>query len=55
MAQAGPSSVRKATKQKQNQKVKKVKKSVLSRQTVEFLDKAAVEFVGRWMRFSALG
>jgi len=41
---AGPSSSsRKPTKQKQN--VKKIKKSVLSRQTVELLDKTALEYV----------
>jgi len=47
MAQAGPSSVRKATtqKQKQKQKVKKVNKSALARKTIEFLDKAALEYV----------
>jgi hypothetical protein len=47
MAQAGPSSVKKATtqKQKQKQKVTKVKKSALARKTVEFLDKAALEYV----------
>jgi hypothetical protein len=45
MAQPGPSSVRKATKQKQKRNVHKIKKSVLSRQTVEFLDKTALEYV----------
>jgi hypothetical protein len=55
MAQAGPSSGRKATRQKQNQKTKKVKKSALSRQTVELLDKAAFEYVGTQTPFSALG
>ena len=47
MAHAGPSSAaaRKPTKQKQKQSVKKTKKSVLGRQTVELLDKAALEYV----------
>jgi len=42
-ADPSSSSSRKPTKQKQN--VKKIKKSVLSRQTVELLDKAALEYV----------
>lgn len=54
MAQAGPSSARKTTKQNQNQKIKKVKKSFSSRKTVELLEKAALEYVGDWMQFSAL-
>jgi len=41
---AGPSS-RKPTKHKQKQSTKKPKKSVLGRQTVEHLDKAALEYV----------
>jgi len=43
MPHAGPSApTRKPTKQKQKQP----KKSVLSRQTVELLDKTALEYVG---------
>lgn len=48
MAHAGPSSsssIRKPAKQKQKQNVKKTKKSVLGRQTVELLDKTALEYV----------
>ena len=51
MPHAGPStSARKPTKQKQKQNAKRPKKSVLSRQTVELLDKTALEYVGA--RFS---
>ena len=47
MPHAGPStSARKPTKQKQKQNAKRPKKSVLSRQTVELLDKTALEYVG---------
>ncbi|KAF9652558.1 DEAD-domain-containing protein [Thelephora ganbajun] len=46
MAQAGPSSSssRKPTKQKQKQNVKEIRKSVLGRQNVELLDKAAFDY-----------
>lgn len=43
MAQARPIPVQKRTKQKKGQKVKR---TLLTRQTVELLDKAALEFVG---------
>ena len=44
MAQAGPSSQR-PTKQKQKQNLKRTKKSVLGRQTVELLEKTAHGYV----------
>lgn len=45
MAHAGPSSSQKPMKQKQKQNVKKAKKSTVGRQTVELLDKTALEYV----------
>lgn len=47
MAHAGPSSssARKPTKQKQKRDVNKTKRSVLGRQTVELLDKTALDYV----------
>ena len=45
MAQAGPSSTRKATEQKRKRNTKKIRKSVLDRQAVELLDNAALEYV----------
>ena len=47
MPHAGSStSARKPTKQRQKDNAKRPKKSVLSRQTVELLDKTALEYVG---------
>lgn len=37
-------------KQKENHKIKKFNKSVLSRQSVELLDKAALGYVSQWMQ-----